>query len=176
MASNLLSGGSRSCGCLRKELIEGRTVLVDGCPRAQLPEYGVWSAMIQRCRNPARGAYARYGGRGIRVCERWRNSFDAFYADVGPRPVPGLQLDRIDNSRGYEPGNVRWATPKENCRHTRRSRMVAAFGRTAPLVEIAEAHGVSYDRLKRRLNSGWSPEDAIGSLREQTEEPNHEQH
>jgi len=69
--------------------------------------------MKTRCENPACAAYARYGGRGITVCARWRDSFEAFLADVGPRPSPRHSIDRKDNDKGYEPGNCRWATPSE---------------------------------------------------------------
>jgi hypothetical protein len=96
------------------------------------PEYRAWSAMRQRCLNPASQRYASYGGRGITVCDRW-SSFEAFLADMGAKPEPKEQysLDRIDNDRGYEPGNCRWATRSEQQRNrpnynprkrTRRSR------------------------------------------------------
>src|SRR6266487_506032 len=84
--------------------------------------YRSWANMLDRCKSKRRSDYPRYGGRGIRVCRRWRD-FARFLEDLGPRP-PGLQLDRIDNSRGYEPGNCRWATPKQqaNNRRPRRRR------------------------------------------------------
>ena len=75
--------------------------------------------MIQRCVNPKSRYFSHYGGRGIKVCDRWRNSFEDFYADVGERP-PGRTLDRIDNDGDYEPLNVRWATPTEQTRNRRR--------------------------------------------------------
>lgn len=77
-------------------------------------EYGIWTGMIQRCENPNVKAFSRYGGRGITVCEAWRNSFEAFLADVGRRPSARHSIDRYPNNDGnYEPGNVRWATPPE---------------------------------------------------------------
>jgi hypothetical protein len=74
--------------------------------------YGIWNAMIQRCTNPSQPHYERYGGQGVKVCWQWRN-FEGFYADMGEPPTDRHSIDRIDNSKGYEPGNCRWATPKE---------------------------------------------------------------
>jgi hypothetical protein len=87
-------------------------------PRA---EYRAWWNMIRRCERRAQTTardWRRYGGRGICVCDRWRNSFEAFLADVGPRPGPGYSLDRIENNGNYEPGNVRWTTAKEQARNS----------------------------------------------------------
>jgi hypothetical protein len=83
------------------------------------PEYTAWALMKSRCNNPRHPRYADYGGRGIGVCERWQMDFSAFLADVGPRPGLGYSLDRIDNGRGYEPGNCRWATAKEQASNRR---------------------------------------------------------
>lgn len=83
-------------------------------PVSKMPEYRIWQGMIQRCVNKRGAAYHRYGGRGITVCDRWQNSFAAFYADMGPRPSPEMQLDRIDNDKGYSRENCRWATRQQN--------------------------------------------------------------
>lgn len=82
------------------------------CRRGKSPTYQSWAAMKARCLNPGRAKYADYGGRGIKVCDRWLGSFSNFLADMGERPE-GMTLDRIDNDGDYGPGNVRWATPKE---------------------------------------------------------------
>lgn len=94
-------------------------------PRSKL--YWVWAAMIQRCTNPRNKSWAFYGGRGIKVCDRWR-VYGNFLADMGERPPGRLTLDRINNNGDYEPGNVRYATYSENASNTRRNRKVCLFG------------------------------------------------
>src|SRR3990172_7486388 len=84
-----------------------------------MPEYRIWASMKQRCHNPRDQSYQYYGARGIVVCDQWRKSFKVFLGDVGLRPSPKLQLERINNNKGYEPKNVRWATCKEQTRNRR---------------------------------------------------------
>ena len=85
----------------------------------KLPENRIWAVMIQRCHNPKNTVFAYYGGSGITVCQKWRDSFEAFLSDVGPRPSDKHSIDRIDNSKGYEPGNCKWSTREEQAANKR---------------------------------------------------------
>lgn len=124
------------------------------------PEYWAWSNMRQRCNNPRFQQFADYGGRGITVCDRW-NSFEAFFVDVGLRPSSLHSLDRKDNNGNYEPGNVRWATKKQQCRNTRRNRFVVIDGETLTVVEVAERYGLTIQLLRHRLRRYGSISAAI---------------
>lgn len=124
-AANLKNGNTRSCGCLAAEL---RAAHTQGCTthgKRRSREYGIWWSMRQRCGNPANKRFSDYGGRGISVCERW-TTFVHFYADMGPRPSDRHSIDRIDNNGDYEPGNCRWATPKEQRANQRPKSVMAA--------------------------------------------------
>lgn len=125
------------------------------------PEYDAWARMKHRCLNRANKNFDRYGGRGISVCPTWRTSFAAFYRDMGPRPH-GTSLDRIDNEKGYEPGNCRWATPTEQANNRRSNRIVCCRGEARSIAEWSRRSGVSEDVIQQRLvKLAWAPEPAI---------------
>lgn len=137
----------------------GVTVLQHGLSRT--PEYRAWQLARLRCTSPTHPAYASYGGRGITFHAAWLDDPAAFIAHVGPRPSPKHEIDRIDNDRGYEPGNVRWATRKENDRNRRSNRMLTCWGATRTLVEWCERLGLRPDTVSKRLDAGWTVERAL---------------
>lgn len=126
-----------------------------------LAEYAVWRAIKQRCCNPTHRKYHCYGGRGIKMCERWRNSFHVFLQDVGPRPSAEYWIERINNDGNYEIGNVKWATAFEQCRNRRQNRNITFNGETLCVTDWAKRIGMSKSTLRDRLASGWSVSDAL---------------
>lgn len=112
--------------------------------------YNSWTHMRDRCYNPQADQYAFYGERGIIVCERWRNDYDAFVEYMGIRPF-GLTIERIGSNGNYEPGNCRWATRSEQARNRKSNRIIEFRGVSKPLFEWAETLGVSADNFRQYL-------------------------
>lgn len=162
-AGNLRRGSARSCGCMIPQLIKE---LHTKHGMFGTPEYGAWGQMISRC-TPGNKDYHNYGGRGITVCDRWRGGFEAFYADMGPRPSPKHSIDRINNDGDYEPGNCRWATVKEQANNRRilprRCRAVADDG--VALRDIALANGLSPALVRTRYRNGWRGDRLVAPSR-----------
>jgi hypothetical protein len=152
--SGLTKGKSLSCGCYRNELASVRAI--KRCTTHGLtfsPEYSTWRAMLARCHNPKAANYAKYGGKRISVCDRWRHSFENFRADMGPKPSPRLTIDRIDSSKGYYGKNCRWATYTEQSRHRTNTIMVDYLGAEMSLGAAYElaAVGASYGAIRQRI-------------------------
>lgn len=154
---NLRSGRSRSCGCLKRELMLQRFTKHGAC---HTPEYRCWISAKNRCYNQKSQDYVDYGGRGITMCEAWRRDFLAFRSAVGPRPSTNHSLDRIDVNRGYEPGNVRWATATEQANNKRGNHRLN-LGETQPTcADVDRSLGARPGVTKQRKQYGWSDERA----------------
>ena len=122
--------------------------------------YGVWRSMISRCHRESDKNFRHYGGRGIFVCQQWRSDFSIFLRDMG-LPPPRHSLERIDNGLGYQPGNVRWASQREQTRNTRRNVLVTVNGLHLCFKDGCVAAGINYRTARSRVMQGWDPQRAV---------------
>jgi hypothetical protein len=152
---SLRRGKSRSCGgCDRIPEKHGEWASA---------EYSVWGGMKSRCSNPNNPHFKNYGGRGIKVCQEWDSSYVAFLAHVGRRPSDKHTIDRIDNDKGYEPGNVRWATRREQVLNRRNSVLLTFQGQTKCLADWALQLGFPITTLRSRIKNRWSVEELLST-------------
>lgn len=160
-SKSLINKETRSCGCLRSTSAI-KTHTSHGMSHDLL--YGIWKSMIRRCTIPQCNNYPDYGGRGISVCSEWFMDIHAFISYVSSLSFFGMSgrtLDRINNDGNYEPGNVRWATAKEQARNTRRNRILTFNGATKSVVSWSEELEIPVGRLYYRLFSGWTVERTL---------------
>jgi len=157
---NLQNGHSTSCGCHKKET-SSRTFLKNFTKHghSSTQTYNVWNNMMRRCNDHKNPAYENYGGRGITVCEEWKDIVN-FIADMGERPK-GMTLDRIDNNKGYFKDNCRWATKEQQANNKRNNHNINHLGETMSITQLAKKHGIERNKLSYRLNNGWSIEMAL---------------
>jgi hypothetical protein len=127
------------------------------------PEYQVWCQMKLRCNKQTNNEYPNYGGRGIKVCESWNESFEAFYADMGNRPSEKYSLDRIDNNGMYSPENCRWVTALTQASNRRSNRKITCNGETLTVSEWARRLGTKRQIVLSRLATGWPDEKAVST-------------
>lgn len=160
---NLKRGKSISCGCFHREVssdIMREVGTTHGGSKTRL--FRIWTGIKTRCFNENDPAYKRYGGRGITMCDEWKNDFAKFrdwalsngYTDE-------LTCDRIDNDKGYSPDNCRWVTMKIQRRNTRRNRFLTINGETLTVSDWAERNGLDKDLILGRLKQGWTTEEAV---------------
>jgi len=161
---SLTQGNTKSCGCQRAALVSASKVTHGHDRRHQrTPEYRAWAHMIHRCHNPKGKDYPYYGGRGITVCDRWRNSFEAFLHDVGPRPSLKHSIDRWPDPNGnYEENNVRWALHCQQMNNMRRNRIINWNGRSQTVAQWANELGIKSEIIRARIdNYGWTLDAAM---------------
>lgn len=154
----LVSGHTKTCGsigCRVHVLKHGHT------QSGPTPEYRAWISMVGRCECDSASHFSHYGGRGISVCAKWRESFENFLSDMGNRPSPVHSLERKDVNGNYSPDNCRWATKREQGRNRRTTRWVTYDGETLSLADWADRTGIDYDALRWRLDAGWPIDRAM---------------
>jgi len=166
-SDRLRSGNTTSCGCYHKELVRNMAT-THGL--SHLPEYKVWKDMKARCYNSRNIEYENYGGRGIIVCDEWKESFESFYRHVGSRPTAEHTIDRQDVNGNYEPGNVKWSTHVEQARNRRNNRIVSYKGHDYVLAELADILDLDVKSLHGYLTRGKTVEDAVEHLTTQQKE------
>lgn len=161
--SRIKAGGTKSCGCLGKELFIARATTHGATKDRKISsEYKAWATMLDRCYRTSHPSYGNYGGRGIAVCDEWRHDFVKFLEDMGAKPSPKHSLDRIDNSKGYCKENCTWSTNLHQTRNRRSSLFVIYKGEQVYLKDLCNSKNVSYTKAWKRIRSqGWSVEDAI---------------
>lgn len=155
LANGLRTGTTKSCGCFqRAELSKRRTSHGHSKNGRRSSTFSVWQAMLNRCYLKSCDVYPTYGGRGITVCDRWKDSFENFLSDMGERP-PDKSLDRINNESGnYEPKNCRWITQKEQCNNKRNNVTTIINGQSMTAMEASELAGIPYWTVLRRIKKG----------------------
>ena len=162
IGTNLTRGLSKSCGCYMKDHPNGKT---HGLTNTR--PYRIWQCMKNRCYNSNREAYKDYGGRAnnsIEVCDKWRNDFQAFYDDVSKLPhfdEDGYSLERIDNNKGYQLDNVKWATRTEQANNKRNNRLLEFNGKKLTIAQWSRETGLKASTIGMRINYGWPIERAL---------------
>lgn len=165
--SRVISGETKGCGCRKGQNLP--EIVKNNHPRLRHgftkksnknPEYPIWNAMLSRCNNPKNNAYSRYGGRGIKVCERWLD-FVNFISDVGRRPSKIHSLERMNNDGNYCPENVKWGTPDEQRSNRSDNRLIEYHGIVKPLFLLAREFNIKPSVIHKRLKRGWDLEKSL---------------
>ena len=157
-STNIKGGHIKSCGCFQRESV-GKINRTHG--RSRTPEYRIWTQMKSRCYNPNTTDYKYYGGKGIKVCDKWVNSFESFFMDMGKRPSLLHTIDRIENNTDYTPENCKWATRKTQTRNRSNTKTLTYKGETKPMAAWAEILGLNYTTVQSRVARGWDVNDII---------------
>lgn len=160
--NNLIRRPNGSCGCLSIERIS-KLNLKHGL--SDTPEHNIWMTMKERCYNPKNHKYPIYGGKGIKVCERWLNNFSNFIEDMGKRPTVKHSIDRKDVLGNYEPDNCRWATATEQARNKTTNRIITTPWGEITVAEAAEKAGVKQHTIHKRIEYGFTGEDLFSKTR-----------
>lgn len=165
-ANHLKRGNTKSCGCLQREHISTlaeKTLTKHGHSPSgnETDTYHIWAGVKSRCLNPKNEKFHAYGGRGIKVCERWL-VFSNFLQDMGERPTTKHSIHRKDNDGDYCPGNCSWALKLEQANNTRTNHFLTFKGKRLTMAQWARITGIRYENIKNRINNlGWSVQQAL---------------
>lgn len=157
-SADLRVGKVKSCGCFNSELVTARNTTHGLSHR---PEYAVWSAIIDRCENPKNRFYWNYGGRGVKLCDEWRSSFEQFFSDMGPRPSAAMTIERRNTDGPYSKQNCYWADRQTNNNNKRNNRLLTARGMTLSMAQWARIVPTPYSTIRSRKRLGYSDEQAL---------------
>lgn len=158
LGNNLKSGLTKSCGCICKNSTRNRMKTHD---KSYTPEHKIWRGLLWRCSDKNQADYKNYGALGIKVCDRWSNSFENFLEDMGDRPIDKHVMGRIDTTGNYEPNNCSWMTKKESCSHSKLNKCLTIGDKTLTIMEWVEISGTNYKTLTNRLYKGWDGKEAV---------------
>lgn len=161
-ANVLIIGHSKSCGCLRVSHVKETARKNRKHGKSKTKTWTTWTEVKQRCNNPNSSSYKKYGGKGIKLADSWHD-FGNFLKDMGEKPEPGYELDRIDGTRGYEPGNCRWVTRKQNSDNRSSSKIFEICGERRTLADWHRIFNISTTTYYNRLKKGIDPVDALTS-------------
>lgn len=161
---HLRNGHTQSCGCLHKERLDAANLTHGHTAKgARSPEFGTWVNIVTRCHNPNNGSYKDYGGRGVFVCDEWRESFETFFADMGKKPTPDHSLGRKNNDGPYCKSNCRWETKRQQGQNTRRTHNITFNGETLCMAEWCRKTGLTAFCINYRINHGWPLEKVFST-------------
>jgi hypothetical protein len=158
---NIRTGNTKSCGCIKTAILKTKNV-AHTKRTTHKSTYSSWQSMHARCYTKSHTSFKEYGGRGILICERWKNNFENFYLDMGDRPTSDHSIDRIDVNKGYSPDNCKWSTRKEQQNNKRNNSFVSFVGKTLTKTEWGD---LLTPLVKSRLENGWDIRKAIYKAR-----------
>lgn len=175
----LIDGHTKSCGCKTSEwLANGKRTHGYASRTGAAPEYTAYMAMKTRCLNPNSTRFDYWGGRGVKICQRWLDSFENFLEDMGPKPSPFHTLDRLDSSKDYEPGNCQWLEKDNHARkslkdqHERQRRYIVYNGERRTTKDWAERQGLTISTLDQRVRAGWDVHRMLTTPRQERKKKN----
>lgn len=164
LPSNFSRGHTLSCGCLKNDIISSGAHTTHGLRSKNIRLYNIWKGMRKRCRNPKSNRWERYGGRGITVCDEW-DDYSVFYQWAMKSGYSDeLSIDRIDNDKGYYPGNCRWSSPKEQANNRKTNHLIEMNGEIHTIAEWSNITGIDQATILQRIKRGCNAETVLSKV------------